>query len=130
MYWSALNYEYKTEERPNTPGAKPRVDYLITGQMSDRILYQIPVESKKKNTLGDMGQLAHYMSTLGRDGFFQKTTGIGLVLDESTVYFAFTPLILQNDEHLPIVLLSPKVTWRNGTCINLGKHVPHSKIFK
>ena len=49
VYWSALEYEYKTEERPSTRGSKPRVDYVMTGQVNGKLLSQIP---KKHNTLG------------------------------------------------------------------------------
>ena len=120
-YWSALEYEYQTEERPSTRGSKPRVDYVMTGQVNGKLLFQIPIETKKQNTLGDIGQLAHYMST--RCMVVEKNTGIGFIIDESTLYFAFAPLMLRSDGidlHLPIILISPKISWREGTFINRG----------
>ena len=113
---SGLHFEAKTQEWANVPGAKPCVDYLLTGQMEDKYLYLIPVEVKKEhNVLSGMGQLAQYMSSLGKGmPFLDRNTSIGLVVDNSTVHFVFAPYMLNSGVHLPIVLISPAVSWRVG----------------
>ena len=39
VYSSHLNVETSTEDRPHTPGPKPRVDYTLCGHSSGKLLY-------------------------------------------------------------------------------------------
>ena len=117
-YSSALHFETKTQEWPHVPGVKPRVEYLLTGQKEGKVLYLIPVEVKRRNTLADMGLLAHYMSSLGKSrGLVEGNTCVAYLLDGSSVHFAFAPYTSKDGLYLPIVLVSLR---RTGTSIDTG----------
>ena len=73
----------------------------------------------------NIAQLAEYQCSIGSNGrLMENRVTVGLLLDEDTVRFSFSPWVCDNMP-LPIVLVSPPVSWRNGalldrgTCINL-----------
>ena len=71
----------------------------------------------------DLGQRAHYMGSLGKEGM----TGVGFVIDEQTIRMAFSPFSLPDGLMLPMVLQSPPMQWRKkdettimrGPCITI-----------
>ena len=58
LYSSTLNVEMQTEVRQHTPGAKPRVDYALAANIREKMLYNIPTETKKKIVMKDLAQMA------------------------------------------------------------------------
>ena len=111
-YALSLVVESATERRLHTPGSKPTVDHCLVGRTERQILYKVPVEAKKMFTFNDMGQLAYYMGQLAKVG--GNNTEIGLLMDETRLKIAVAPLCLSEGPlPLPIIILSPSVTWRD-----------------
>ena len=64
VYSSLLNVEPSTEDHPHIQGAKPRVDYTLSGHASGKLLYRIPFEVKKSMVGDNIAQVAQYTRTL------------------------------------------------------------------
>ena len=80
-------------------------------------VYCIPVEAKKNLEMKDMAQLAECQATLGC-GIVKKYVSMGLLLDEWKVRFLFSPWAYGSGLLVPIMLVSPVVSWREGPIIS------------
>lgn len=63
LYSSSLNVKVATGSRCHVPGAKPRVDYVLTGTVGDTLYNNIPTEVKKRIVTMDLAQMAQYHAT-------------------------------------------------------------------
>jgi hypothetical protein len=117
-YFTVFSLEAHSEVRRGKKGQKPRVDYSLTAFVGEEPLYVIPVEGKLKLGPKDMAQLSHYLSTMAMD----KRAGIGMIIDDSSLHFAFSVLSMSSEDMgempLPVVLVTPSLSWRSGTAIN------------
>ena len=116
---SALQFEVMTQANPHMAGEKPRVHYLLSGQVGDKYLYVIPVEVKKEDSL--LQGMTQYLSTLGRtEPFIGTRVRVGMLLDDSSIHLVFAPFMLENKVHLPIALTSPPLPWISGIMLTRG----------
>ena len=120
VYSSLLNVETSTEDRPHTPGPKPRVDYTLCGHSSGKLLYRIPFEVKKSMAADDIAQLVQYAGSLACQGeFVRQNTSLAFLIDENYYRIGFSPFSLGNLP-LPICIFTPPIRWRKGTRLEQG----------
>ena len=119
-YKSFFQSQTKTESRKNTRGRKPCVDFTMSGIVDQDVVYVIPVEAKKKLCKANMAQLAQYMTTLVNGQYIRGYATLGMLVDDTSVRFAFSVLCAEDDSStpLPVIFVSPPVKWRNGVLLS------------
>ena len=122
FFETTFEFEPITEGRQQRRGRKPQVDYALVGHVGGDSLYEVPAEVKKKLTLKDISQLAHYMVSLANGFHTKSNVSVGILLEEDQVRIAFNPLCFPDDQQTPVpmVFVSPAFKWRCGVSLNKG----------
>ena len=84
----------------------------MVGYIGEELIYNIPIEAKKKIELKHTAQLAQYLTHVSVK---LARVGVGLLIDESCVQLAFSGMSSSVDGavvQLPFSLLSPTFPWR------------------
>ena len=86
-YNAAFYTEPEAVQGKGVPGQKPHVDYCMVGYIGEELIYNIPIEAKKKIELKHTAQLAQYLTHVSVK---LARVGVGLLIDESCVQLAFS----------------------------------------